>query len=438
MVSLKEQKEAFVTGHNGTSPGELLLVCLSAPLGVWLYQLLQPKSRAGACALEAMVLLFPMALCQTSLLYPWGLGLLCLFSMVGVVATLIKTKSSQNDGNDVDTPSKTNTKLAFISSYRAAVMYLTFVAILAVDFHVFPRRFAKTEVLGYGLMDVGAGSFVVAAGLVSPRARGVHWKNKGAVLRMLPLLALGMTRFLTTKGLNYQEHVSEYGVHWNFFFTLAMLSPIATLTPSRWEVPLGIMAVYQFFLTKKGLQEYIEDAPRSCADSESKLCNMFAANREGILGVVGYLVLFLGAEYLGKVCVWNQDGKRTGRLVMASVALWILHQVMVVMGIRASRRSTNATFCVWTLSHNITVLTLLCIASVENEVPPIFNAVNRNGLTVFVVANLLTGLVNLSMNTLAASDQVALLIVFLYLCVVGCFSLMLDYFVTNYFKQKRD
>ncbi|KAI2498068.1 GWT1 [Fragilaria crotonensis] len=438
MASLKEQKEAFVTGHNGTSPGELLVVCLSAPLGVWLYQLLQPKSRAGACALEAVVLLFPMALCQTRLLYPWGLGLLCLFSMVGFVTTLIKTKSFENDDHQVDAPTKTTTKLAFISSYRASVMYLTFVAILAVDFHVFPRRFAKTEVFGYGLMDVGAGSFVVAAGLVSPRARGVPWKNKGAVIRMVPLLALGMVRYLTTKGLDYQEHVSEYGVHWNFFFTLAMLSPVSAITPSRWDVPLGLMAFYQFFLTKKGLQEYVEGAPRSCADSESVLCNVFAANREGILGVVGYLVLFLGAEFLGKVCVWNQDGKRTGRLVMASVALWTLHQIMVVVGIRASRRSTNATFCVWTLAHNITVLTLLCIASVKNEVPPIFNAVNRNGLTVFVVANLLTGLVNLSMNTLAASDHTALLVVFLYLCAVGCFSLMFDYFMTNYVKSKRD
>lgn len=428
-----------MTGHDGTSPGELLVVCIAAPLGVWLYQLLRPVSRLKACVLEATVLLFPMALCQTNLLYPWGLGLLCILSVVGSVATLMTKKSAEDDSGAIDAPVQLkNAKLAFVSSYRASVMYLTFVAILAVDFHVFPRRFAKTEIYGYGLMDVGAGSFVVAAGLVSHRARGVEWKGKGAVVRMLPLLALGMIRFLTTKGLDYQEHVSEYGVHWNFFFTLAMLTPLSALTPSRWEIPIGIMAVYQFFLTMKGLQQYIEEAPRSCADSESTLCNLFAANREGILGVVGYLVLFLGAEFLGRVCVWNHDGKRKGRLVIASVALWALHQIMVVMGIRASRRSTNATFCIWTLAHNITVLSLLDIASVANEVPPIFNSVNRNGLIVFVVANLLTGLVNLSMNTLAASDQVALLVVFLYLCSVGCFSLMLDYFMSKYVKAKRD
>jgi phosphatidylinositol glycan class W len=66
-------------------------------------------------------------------------------------------------------------------------------------------------------MDVGAGSFVVAAGLVSPRARGTGNILSGkAVQRMLPLLALGVVRLRTTKGLDDQEHVSEYGIHWNF------------------------------------------------------------------------------------------------------------------------------------------------------------------------------------------------------------------------------
>ena len=438
MASLKEQKEAFVTGHDGTTPIELLVVCLSAPLGVWLYQLLKPNnSKIGAVAVEAAVLLFPMALCQTNLLYPWGMGLMGVTAML----TLVWKKKHENSptNEQTDTSTAAARQLGFVSSYRATVMYLTFVAILAVDFHIFPRRFAKTEVYGYGLMDLGAGSFVVAAGLVSPRARGSGAILTGkAVIRMIPLVILGMIRLLTTKGLEYQEHVSEYGVHWNFFFTLAMLSPLAAVVPCRWEMPVVILAVYQYVLTTKGVQQYVEEGLRICADTESWWCNLFAANREGILGVFGYLALFLAAELIGRFCVWEQNEKARSRLVIASLALWIVHQILVIKGIPASRRTTNATFCVWTLAHNTTLLSLLCIASVKNEVPPIFNAVNRHGLPVFVVANLLTGLVNLSMNTLEAGDPVALLVVFLYLCAIGGFSLIVDYVLASYVKSKKD
>ena len=47
------------------------------------------------------------------------------------VENLIQMES-QNLMNDV------------MTIYRSSLLYLTFVAILAVDFHVFPRRFAKT------------------------------------------------------------------------------------------------------------------------------------------------------------------------------------------------------------------------------------------------------------------------------------------------------
>lgn len=44
------------------------------------------------------------------------------------------------------------------------ILIATAVAILAIDFPIFPQRFAKTSVYGRSLMDVGAASFVFCLG----------------------------------------------------------------------------------------------------------------------------------------------------------------------------------------------------------------------------------------------------------------------------------
>jgi len=142
--------------------------------------------------------------------------------------------------------------LPYVTNYRASMLIITAMCILAVDFPIFPRRFAKTETFGYSLMDLGVGSFVFAAGLVSPEAKKLHrqvehqvkddgWNKTGqtkrplekllgsdvlpslskSLVECLPLLVLGACRLTTVKATSYHEHVTEYGVHWNFFFTLA-------------------------------------------------------------------------------------------------------------------------------------------------------------------------------------------------------------------------
>lgn len=112
-------------------------------------------------------------------------------------------------------------------------MFLTCFAIFAVDFNVFPRRFAKTEHFGTSVMDLGVGSCIFAMGLTSHASRPLVSSNSGtskspskrSIFNTTAawVILFGIVRLVVTKYVQYQEHVTEYGVHWNFFFTIAMV-----------------------------------------------------------------------------------------------------------------------------------------------------------------------------------------------------------------------
>ncbi|KAL3929758.1 MAG: hypothetical protein SGBAC_012071 [Bacillariaceae sp.] len=454
-MSYKEQKEAFVTGHQGTTPWEVLLVCLSAPIGVACYQQIMMyrgkskdlnasmTSRIQAVLLEAILVWFPMVLCQTKFLYAYGVACLAIQSCILLALRLTKkAPRSSTAANDDDDSKK---KLNFLTAYRSGMLYLTFVAILAVDFHVFPRRFAKTEVYGYGLMDVGAASFCLSAGLVSRQAKrptsaaGLNFKQ---VLHTLPLVIIGLLRIWANKELDYQEHVSEYGVHWNFFFTMGVMAIVPSLVPTKprgtWLLPAAILVSYQLALSFGKLQDYIETAPRKCdsskeaSSSDSWLvpCVGFvAANREGIFGCLGYLSLFFIGEYIGRDFLWKRKS-----LSKPSVGLALLF-LAASQVIDVSRRSTNLTFCLWVAAHNVLLLTVYEMILVQNggSLPIVLETVNRVGLPIFLIANLLTGLVNLTIPTLEVADGLALWIVFGYICLVGGAAMLVDWAIQSVF-----
>ncbi|MDB4430367.1 hypothetical protein N9140_00240 [bacterium] len=560
-------KEEFVTGHNGTTPYEIFLMCCVIPIGLQLYYKLynyhafffqhqqgQGQSKGASnnkgtmikkwssvIIIEFCTLLLPMLLVQTSLLsYMIGptilvVGMLSLSYMIPTVNKPTQYYNTESFGPSASKSSSTAAyRPAYLSIHRASVYILTTIAILAVDFPLFPRRFCKTEVSGYGFMDVGASSFIIIAGWTSAlssssahdessqhatkgSSKTLHAKRSSnnntmrAIKKCLPLFTIGFIRLVTNKGLEYQEHVSEYGVHWNFFFTLCCVEGFMVLWKGvkRQLILLGsiitdnssnihglyyldgILALltivpYQMFLSYYGGQEFIEDGERRCNYDEGNagnisyakqflptiLCNAYAANREGILGVVGYVSLRLLSEDVARICLLvpiqrqqhsssdeqhkNNNHKHQPmmrqhtqrRLFIVSIVLWMSHLYLTVgLRIPTSRRSTNASFILWSLAHNVSLLCMIhhvmmmnapkttteetgdgCKQQQQHLHRPyiLLEAINRYGLAVFLSSNVLTGLVNLTVDTLHSSDGKAMLVMMIYLGLVCGFALLLD------------
>ncbi|KAL8924348.1 MAG: hypothetical protein Q9208_004130 [Pyrenodesmia sp. 3 TL-2023] len=460
--SYKSLKEDFVSNLSGGGIWEVNFVTAVAPAAVFLWSTLQASrdlfSNYGILAFLTDCLLNVGAILAATTIYSSSPGILNLLLILPAsVLHLIPSTSRARQKRPVHPPPVNGQPVAnkaqdelgplperpFVTHYRGSMMVVTCLAILAVDFRVFPRRFAKVETWGTSLMDMGVGSFVFSAGLVSARpvlkARAAGTRSSvGASLRAalrhsLPLLVLGFIRLYSVKGLDYAEHVSEYGVHWNFFFTLALLPPFVALIQClpTWIVSVDMIAllvscIFQAILDSSSVTAYILTAPRK---------NLFSQNREGLVSIWGYLSIFLAGQAVGLDILPHPRsriaksifGLRSSRPLLTRLLTWSLWYSLLLflaisyttLGLQVSRRLANLPYVLWVSAFNCAQLALFC--AVETLVFPglytgtdartesqrckratsqVLAAFNKNGLALFLFANLLTGLVNLSTDTL--------------------------------------
>ena len=357
----------------------------------------------------------------------------------------------------------------FITAYRGGMIVITCLAILAVDFKVFPRRFAKVETWGTSLMDVGVGSFVFSAGLVSARpiikarlageASSITRQLRASLRASLPLLLLGLIRLYSVKGLDYAEHVTEYGVHWNFFFTLAFLPPFVALSQPLpalvrcYILPYLIVTVYQECLDSTRLKAYILTAPR---------IDLLSQNREGIFSFWGYLSIFLSGQAVGLDILprtpalvqsssspYDKRYHLIKRLIIWSTCSYSLFCLSTgtKFGLRlhTSRRLANAPYVEWVVWFNCAQMLLFCLVEtflfpgvysctekiaekrqIDKATSKVLKAFNRNGLAIFLLANLLTGLVNMTMDTLNMSLWGSMAVLSIYAAVLTTVAVALD------------
>ncbi|AQZ12286.1 GWT1 (YJL091C) [Zygosaccharomyces parabailii] len=470
---LKERKEEFVTGLTGGSIKEINFVTGLAPLTYLCWNLL---SSAQCSNLFADFALNWVCLLLAITTYSGRLGLLytLIFVPCASIFILSRLQSAINT-----TPSKKNTtvtkvtinefklvKKPFLTAYRSSMLILTVLAILAVDFHVFPRRFGKVETWGTSLMDLGVGSFVFSNGLVTSRAllkeqmyptkrMGLAKKSALALKSMATLLIIGLLRLFFVKNLEYQEHVTEYGVHWNFFITLSLLPPVLVfLEPltnyiPRFMIATLISVAYELVLSKneKALN-FLILAPRT---------DFLSANREGIVSFLGYCSIFLWGQTTGFYLLGNKATKNnlykpsvvtrtsagepsfwdkwttvsplTGLGIWTIVFFLLLQYVLPSLPFDVSRRFANLPYVIWVVGINQGGLLIYCLidmlfglSETNYKTSAILEALNSNGLIMFLISNVATGIVNMSMVTIDASEIVGLSVLLLYslfLCTVA-------------------
>ncbi|KGG50357.1 phosphatidylinositol-glycan biosynthesis class W protein [Mitosporidium daphniae] len=331
-----------------------------------------------------------------------------------------------------------------LSTVRASIFFQTYLSIFAVDFSVYPLRFAKTETYGISLMDIGVGCYIginaANASYRNLRAKSTtHLASKPStnlLLRIGPLLALSLLRLISLKLVGYPEHVSEYGIHWNFFLSLAMIALFCDLIrrylppSSFYFIGLGLaisflcdIIFYLFDLVPIILSNEIRPVR---LDSFTDFVLM---NKEGIASLPGYISIYL---IIYGSCFGNKKMFLTPLFLMA----YFFCDAFVAT---ASRRLCNCAFVFWAvfflLYHSILSTTIRSCLNAPSERPmkegapkipniqfgdALVEAINYSPLVTFLFANLLTGLVNMTIQSLFLSQGLSCVLVLLYGCIVGC------------------
>nr|CAH7753411.1 unnamed protein product [Callosobruchus chinensis] len=399
---------------DGTTPGEAFFSMVAPLLAASTSLVIIPlskkyisSSRLLQFSLTFLMVVF-LAILSCTILSDYLYKILTTFAIILATFALF----SNDNSNKASSSNKTD----YITNHRSFIFIMTMISILAVDFKIFPRRYAKTGCFGYSLMDSGVGLFIFSNGIVAPEAKGRQEAIKKSVTNSLLLIFLGITRLISTVYTSYKVPESEYGIHWNFFITLAVLKIVSSFILTIFSIKYIYINATMLILAHEVL---LENGLAMFVFENTERTNLIKANKEGLVSTIGYLSLYLYSVYFGYII--NRQEKpfvKVLRFLKYAIISLILHVVFThYFGI--SRRLANAGYCYWvlflgifsTVSHFV-VQEYLSEGSVLSSY--LFYAINYNGLVFFLLANVLTGLVNLTIDTNSIGPAPTLAILFMY------------------------
>lgn len=343
---------------------------------------------------------------------------------------------------------------------------------------------------------------MVSTACTSKFARGVVTGGfrEAFSFKRFAVLLLGVSRLISVKVLNYQEHVSEYGVHWNFFVTLYCVWVAADILHSYLTrkailfFAIALLVGYQTYLNFFGGTQYIFDSAR---------VNFVDANKEGIFSLFGYISLYLLMEVISfhffhadphcdekptpsslvtgekpqsemtdsaKISsqtdtasqqpniqsnpsfqainnpgapksflhVPGFDVKFALRLGGFSAFVWVLWLLLATMVQPTSRRLCNMTYVSFSIALSCTLILATYVVDVLGDKSvsiSTINLMNTHSLAVFLIANVATGVINMTFETIHSSTAESLAVMMAYTFIVCLTPWLMQWITTTWTKH---
>jgi hypothetical protein len=352
------EKAQFYAGRSGGSPIEILLISEFTLCLIYWLSITSSKLFTGPVArilfeVTLLPILLYFAICRPSM-----------YLLLAFLPLALNPVDSVPDrGRSV--------RLACV---RLTVVFLTTICIIFVDFPSFPSRHAKVsrplavfgssvlrgELLKFesngsvflGLMDVGAAHFVILNGFATISFRK-------SIRKAIVNFFFWFARSVATKSTNYFTPDGEYTKYCNFFGYLGGVHLIAALLS-----PTGMSA--------------------------SVLCVIWIVLYEATkVPFLGYVILFYFANAIG----FEVSGKVQMVLSLLSV---LLCQVGVT---RPLREAMNVEFCLYVFATVDLGLAIGRLFRLRYEdLSGFVRAVDENPLFFFLVANVVTGVINMTID----------------------------------------
>ena len=452
-------KEDFVSNLNGTSPFKILtlthLFSITVPIRGCLITLLTSLTTVNSVQVFHMDFLFLIVPCIlfTTVLGNYLVEASFILITILVCAILYSKKKDYYPRKDFH-PIKVHQKYdASFAAFNCRVLLnvVTAISILSVDFHSFPREFAKAEWYGTGLMDVGVGSFIFANSYVSKWSR-LPGKPETLVVTLrqaffssLSLIVIGIVRMGAVVLFSYHTHVSEYGVHWNFFITLSVVN----LTTSIFFYCFNSVVVLSLIVTFLSLfHQYGLSLTTDFMKTNNNRSSLVLANLEGLLSLPGFFCLALFGGVYGCYLFQSLEKKHFESKLSAITKIFVIFAILTyaLNGLiePICRATVNLSYISWMVCYNVhmffaTQCNYYLLSRFDGAIPRrnidfffgrcsscsnrrtieicgcLFTKIAKNQLLFFLAGNVVTGLVNISIDTLRVGNFESFCIITVYM-----------------------